>query len=188
MAANKVQFGIKNLHYATITNTGGVISYGTITAVPGSVSISLDMAGSIDPFYADNQIYYNSVSNNGYTGTLELAKVTDKMLEDIFGYTLEATDKVLTEDATVEPKAVALLFEIDGDNQDEKYLFYNVTLSRPHIGSATTTDTKDVQTQSIDFSAIPSIDTNAANITLARTTDATPSGITSTWYTTIWTP
>lgn len=184
--ANKVQFGIKNCHYAVITkSTTGTFSYATPVALPGAVNISLDPSGEVTPFYADNMVYYNAVSNNGYTGTLELAKIPDSFFKDIFGRTL-TTGKVLMEDATVEPKEAALLFQIEGDQTDERYLIYEVTFNRPGFSSATITDSKEPNTQSIEFSAIPSTDTTRPGIVSARTTDETTSTIKSGWYSNVY--
>lgn len=63
---NKIRYGIKNCYYAvaTITSTGAA-TYSTPVAMPGAVSLSLDAQGETSPFYADNIVYYTSVSNSG---------------------------------------------------------------------------------------------------------------------------
>ena len=37
----KVQFGLKNVHIAKITENNGAVTYGTPFALPGAVSLSL---------------------------------------------------------------------------------------------------------------------------------------------------
>ena len=78
MSANKVKFNLKNVHAAklTVDNSGGY-TYATPQAIPGAVSLSLDSEGDMTPFYADGQIYYRSVSNNGYSGDLEIALIPE---------------------------------------------------------------------------------------------------------------
>ena len=113
--ANKVQFGLKNVHFFPLT---GADTYGAAVAIPGGVNINLAARGESTEFYADNIVYYASVANNGYEGDLELAKITDEALTGIFGHTLGATSKVLTEHADVEPTKGALAFQIEGDEDD----------------------------------------------------------------------
>ena len=72
--ANKVQFGLKNVHFFPLT---GADTYGAAVAIPGGVNINLAARGESTEFYADNVVYYASVANNGYEGDLELAKITD---------------------------------------------------------------------------------------------------------------
>ena len=59
--ANKVKFGLKNVHYAVVTETvtDGVISisYGTPKRIPGAVNLTLDAAGEPVEFYADDIVY-----------------------------------------------------------------------------------------------------------------------------------
>ena len=106
---NKVQFNIKNVHYAVMTADGETPTWGNPVPVPGAVNLSLEASGEITPFYADGVVYYKSSSNNGYEGDLEMARFIDKMLQDVWGYVLNATDKTIIENVGVEPKSFALL-------------------------------------------------------------------------------
>lgn len=182
MAENKVQFGLKNVHYAILTISGGTPTWDTPVAVPGAVTLTLDQNGSIDNFYADDIAYYVTASNQGYTGSLEMARFSDQMLEDIWGFSLGGTSKVLTEDSSVEPKAFALLYQIDGDADEQYYVIYNVTATRPGVGSTTITDTKEPQTQTSDITAVSLADGRV----MARTTNATPSATKEGWFTTVF--
>ena len=116
---NKVQFNIKNVHYAVMTADGETPTWENPVPVPGAVNLSLEASGEITPFYADGVVYYKSSSNNGYEGDLEMARFIDKMLQDVWGYVLNATDKTIIENVSVEPKSFALLFQIDGDADND---------------------------------------------------------------------
>ena len=129
---NKVQFNIKNVHYAVLT---GEDTWGTPVAVPGAVNLDLSASGDMEPFYADGIVYYKSSANNGYEGDLEMARFIDQMLQDVWGVELVETDNVMIERADVEPKAFALLFQIDGDADNDLYVLYNCTGTRPNIGA-----------------------------------------------------
>lgn len=186
MAENKVQFGLKNVHYAKLTTTisSGVVtnSWATPVALPGAVNLSLAAEGEITPFYADNVVYYRGVSNNGYSGTLEIARVTDAFLTTIIGMTEGTTSKVLTEVADTEPAAFALLFEIDGDADEQKYVLYNCLVTRPDINGATTTESKEPQTATMNLTAIPLSDGKI----FARTTNTTPTATSSAWFSSVF--
>lgn len=187
MAENKVRFNLKNVHYSILTetvSTAGVVSYsfGTPKAVKGAVSLDLSQEGEISPFYADGITFYRSISNNGYSGSLEMARYSDDMMKDVWGDTLGTTSKVLSENANVNPKSFALLFQVDGDADEELYVLYNVTGTRPNIGSQTNEANKEPQTQSSDITAIPLADGRV----LARTTADTPTATKTGWFTTVF--
>ena len=186
MSENKVQFNLKNVHYSVVTETvtSGVTSYtyATPVAVPGAVTLTLDPVGDVTPFYADGQTYYQSVSNGGYSGDLEMARFPDAMLKDIWGFSEGSTSKVLTESASAQPKSFALLYQIDGDSSEQLYVLYNCTGTRPGIGSTTTTETTEPQTQSSSITAVPRADGKV----LARTTADTPAATSGSWFTSVF--
>ncbi|MBM6897448.1 phage tail protein [Pseudoflavonifractor capillosus] len=179
---DKVQFNLKNVHYAPMTATGATPAWGTPVKVPGAVSLSLDQQGELTKFYADGIVYWQSSSNNGYEGALEMALIPDQMLMDIWGYTKTETDNVLIENATVEPKAFALLFEIDGDVNGRRYCLYNCSGTRPGISSKTNESTKEPQPQSFTVSAVPLENGKV----LARTTDETTSQVKNEWFSEVY--
>lgn len=182
---NKVQFNLKNVHYALQNDSEeGAISWGTPVHVPGAVTLALDPEGEITPFYADGIAYYRSIANNGYSGDLEMAKYPDQMLQDVWGYNLVETDNVIVENANVEPKPFALLFQIDGDINNEFYCMYNVVGTRPGIGSTTNTDTKEPQTQSSSLTASPIEDGRV----MAKTTATTQESVKTNWFKKVYEP
>lgn len=175
---DKVQFNLKNVHYAVQTASGDTPAWDTPVKVPGAVSLTLDQQGELSKFYADGIVYWQSSSNNGYEGDLEIALFPDQMLMDIWGYTKTETDNVLIENATVEPKPFALLFEIDGDANGRRYCMYNCSGTRPGISSKTNEASKTPQTQKSTISAVPLENGDV----LARTTDETTSEVKLNWF------
>lgn len=178
MAENKVLFNLKNVHYAPLTVSDGDVSWGTPVHVPGAVSLSLEAESSVEPFYADGIVYYNSVSNNGYSGDLEMARFPDKMLQDIWKFELDSTDKVMIENSFTNAQEFALLFQIDGDADNELYCLYNVTGTKPAVGAETSTDSKTPQTKTSSISAAPLEDGSV----MARTTAETTATVRSNWF------
>ena len=190
MAENKVRFGLKNVHYAILTE-GSANSWDTPVPVPGAVSLTLDANVASSDFYADNVTYYKTFANNGYTGSLEMARIPDEMLQDIWGMTQDATSKVIYEKTGVQPKPFALLFEIDGDADQELNLLYRVIpSSKPTAGSQTTEESADPVTQSFDLSALPLVTGASSQLGLikARTAHETPTATKSAWFTAVNVP
>lgn len=159
--ANKVKFGLKNVHYAVVTettdSTTGEItsSYGTEKAWPGAVSLTLDPSGDDTPFYADDGVYYMTSSNNGYTGSLETALIPEDVEIAVFGQTKNETSGVVIETSNDVKKYVALLFEFAGDTSKTRYCFFRCSLQRPSVASSTKAETAEPITSTVNITATP---------------------------------
>lgn len=181
--ADKVKFGIKNVHVFPVTAwNSGVPTYGAAIAIPGTVKLSLDKQGDTNDFYADNIKYYTSVANNGYSGSLEVAIVPDAFRTSILGY-LTDDDNVLVEDIA-EPTHFAMTFEEDGDTVGTKFVLYDGTATRPNIDKSTTTDSKEPSTQSMDVSFAPL----SSGRVMAMSTATTDAAVLSAWHTAPYQP
>lgn len=180
--ADKVKFGIKNVHVFPITAmNAGVPTYGNVIDVPGAVSLSLDAQGDINKFYADNIVYYQSASNNGYEGDLTIALLPDAFYTDVFGYSIDSNG-VVTENATIEAKAFAMTFEEDGDQTGTKYVLYNCTATRPSRELNTIEESKEPVTQTLTVSAAP---LQSGNV-VAMTSATTPDAVKNTWHSSVY--
>ena len=189
--ANKVHFGLKSVHYAVITySTAGSPTWGSPKAVPGAVSLTLSKESGTTDFYADDIKYFHLASNNGYTGTLEMADFPATMRSDIWGQTVTSTGKMVVEDIADNTKEFALMFEIDGDQSPERFCFYRCTADRPDVASATKAESVEVQTQSCDITVMPVVDPagSAPNGKVYyRTTADTPSATYNSFYSSVLT-
>lgn len=185
MPENKVKFGLKNVHIAPITEgEDGAITFGTPFALPGAVNLSVDPQGDQTEFYADDMAYYVSYNNNGYSGTLEIALITEKFRTEILGEKLDATDSVLVEYANAVAKDFAMLYEVNGDQKASRKLFYRCAVSRPSEGSSTTTTAKEPGTETLNITVSPLPDGKVR----ASTTAATSEAAYSDWFTKVWEP
>ena len=176
---NKVQFGIKNVHYATMLSES---TWDTPKPIPGSVALTLNPVGENSVFYADNITYFRSDSNEGYEGDAEFATLPVDLYKDIFQYTEGLTSKVLTENANALSKPFALLFEEEGDASGTKYVGYKCTASRPKKTFKTKGKGFDPQTQSISLKFDPMEDGKV----IAFTQSTTPEGTLTAWYTKVF--
>lgn len=184
--ANKVHFGLKNVHYALITYTDGVPSWGAVKPIRGAVSLTLSKEGSDTDFYADDVKYYHLGGNNGYSGSLEMADFPAEVRKDLWNQEITATGKLLVEDIAAQPAEFALMFEIDGDQAPDRYCFFRCTASRPDVASSTKAESTEVQTQSCDLTIMPVLDSTADSEingkVYYRTTADTPSATYQAFY------
>lgn len=182
---NKIKYNLKNVHAAKLTKAeDGTYTYETPKAIPGAVSISLDAEGDTSPFYADGIVYFRSVSNNGYSGDLEMALIPEWFRTEILKEELDKNG-VLVENATVaEMEKFALLFEFDGDVRCIRHVLYNCTASRPSIESETKEDTIEPGTETLSLTADPRED----GLVKSRTDDSTSESTYAEWYKSVYIP
>ena len=137
----------------TWTYVSAASLYATPLHIPGTVNLDVTSEGKENSFAADNNAkYYDSYSNNGYSGSLEVAQMPDEVMVAIFNFIQDSVGGLVeTGDSTSEH--FALLFEVDGDADAGRYAFYNVVAGRPSAKHSTTSDSQDPTTESCDFSA-----------------------------------
>ena len=152
--SNKVKFGLSNVHIAKITETAGEITYGTPFAMLGAVSLTAEPEGETTPFYADNIQFFVAVSNNGYTGDLEIAMTPKDFLTQILGQD-EDTNGALFESSDDINARFALMGEIEGDVKKRRFVYYDCTATRPSAEMNTIEDTKEPQTDTISITMTP---------------------------------
>lgn len=155
--ANKVKFGLSNVHIAKITRGTGTngeptISYGTPFALPGAVNLTLDAEGDSADFFADNTKYFSSAANNGYSGSLEVALINDEFRTQILGETTD-TNGAFLENKDTPIEDFALGFQIEGDSKGRRFWFYNVSANRPSTASQTIETSKEPVTDTLDITA-----------------------------------
>lgn len=164
--ANKVQYGLSNVHVGTVEIKDGVTTFGTPIAYPGAVSLKLDPEGDTSPFYSDNVVYYTTSTNNGYTGELEMAYYYDWFATQFIGL-IESKEGLVVENSDANPKPMFVMFQFEGDESATKHILYNVLPSRPNIEGNTKEDKTDPSTTTIPITATP-LKTDFGNIIKAK--------------------
>lgn len=154
MSKNKVKFGLSNCYMAPFTISDGVYTYSAPIAVPGAVNLSLSPSGDTEDFYADNVIYFTSTANQGYEGDLEIALIPDEIRSSILGETTDSNG-AFVEKADDTYTGFAFGFQIDGDQTNRKYWYYNCSLTRPTTNGATIEASKTPQTDTLNMKAMP---------------------------------
>lgn len=187
---SKVRFGLAKAYYAVINNDG---TYGAPAPLPGAVSLDLSREGS-DPttFWADNVAYFvTPAANGGYTGTLTLAIVPDTFKVAVLGEVVDDNGmQVEVSDAT--PKSFALMYEVEGDADKKRYVFFNCSAQRAVASANTKSDSTNPDTQDLEFAAIGKDFQNfggtgtTKNIVKGSAEEAATAF--ATWYTAVPTP
>ncbi len=188
--ANKIKYGLKNVHYAiaTINAADNTATYGDPVAIPGAVNLSLDPQGENTPFYADNIVYYLTLANNGYEGDLEIAYIPESFAKDVLG-DIEDAKHVLVENANATPVHFALLFQFEGDAKATKHVIYNCVAARPNVEGATKEDTVTPQTETLSLTATPIYSSALSHeIVKARTGDTTDTTTYEDWFESVYQP
>lgn len=147
-----VEFGLSNVYFAPY-NTEGT-KYDTPIALKGAVKLTTDPQGESSVFYADNVAYETFESNSGYKGTLNVAVANDDFLKAALGYEVDSTSKLTIECTDSQPTAGALLFEVSGNEKQQRTVFYNVTFSRLSQEHNTKAESITPDTVTLDFTAI----------------------------------
>ena len=150
MAENKVVFGVSNLYFGTYEVVNGTVTLGTPYHLPGTVNISLDAEAESNTFYADNVAYWTGYSDNGYTGTIENALFTDEFKTTFMNY-IALDDGGVAQIKGKQNKTVYIMFQGEGDQEARRHILYNVALGQITREYATTEDTIEPQTASLDF-------------------------------------
>lgn len=180
---NKVKYGLKNVHYALITETeDGNITFSKPVRIYGAVNISLSPVGDTSNFHADDEEYFTAVANNGYDGTLEMAIIPDSFKTGALGEILD-TKKVLIEKTDAVIKPFALLFEFQGDKKARRHVLYYCRATRPNVEGSTKTNSIEVKTDTLNLTCrnIP----EKTNVK-ASTTFETDADTFKNWYTEVY--
>lgn len=189
MAANKVKYNLKNVHWAKVTfNESNQPVFGTVHPWPGAVSMSLEAQGEPTIFHADGIRYYVVNNNQGYSGDYECALVPELFKKEILGE-IEDSNGVLVEDSDTPSVHFALMFEFEGDQRGIRHVVYNNTATRPSIGSKTKEDSTEVQTEKITIMSSPVyLSSIAKNVVKVSSGDNTTQTAYNNWYNTVYTP
>lgn len=188
--ANKVKYGLKNVHYAVATiATNGTATYSSPVAWPGAVNLSLDPEGETSKFYADNIAYAQFAANAGYSGSFESALIPDSFKKACLGYK-EDTNGVLYEDAGAPIVPFALLFQFEGDADATRHVLYNCVATRPGVNGATTEDSVEAQTENIDLecASIYNASVNKDIVKASAPYSATTTDPYAVWFDTVYQP
>lgn len=135
-------------------------------------------------FGADGIVYFRTITNNGYSGDLEIALIPEWFRTEILQEALDAKGVLVENSDAAESVKFALLFEFDGDVKAIRHVLYNCTASRPSIESETKEDTIEPGTEKLSLTADPRAD----GLVKAKTGDTTDATTYDNWYKAVYVP
>ena len=126
--ANKVEFGISELHVGTYSvDSGGNVTLGTPYHQKGAVSFSPEENSEQNTFYADNIAYWSGYSGGSIEGDLEVAKFDDAFKTQFLGYKTLTNGGLANVKNAIKPN-VYIAFQVEGDAESRKVILYNCSL------------------------------------------------------------
>ena len=152
---NKITYGLENVHIAFL-DTASLTppEWETPIAIPGAVRLTPAAVGQPVKFYADNKIYFSTTTNDGYTAELEMALVPDAVLAEMLGWLIDDNGMVV-EIADGTPKKFALLGQMEGDDKNRRFVYYDCEASRPAKENKTKGESIEPATDVLSLTILP---------------------------------
>ena len=162
--ANKVEFGISELHVGTWTVAqDGTVTMGTPYHQAGAVSFSPEENSEQNTFYADNIAYWSGYSGGTIEGDLEVAMFDDAFKTQFLGYRA-LTDGGLANVKNATKPNVAIFFQVEGDSESRRVALFNCSLGAITREYNTIEESKEPTTETL---AVTCTGDNASGVTMA---------------------
>ena len=162
--ANKVEFGISQLHVGTYTvDDQGAVTLGTPYHQAGAVSFSPETQSEQNIFYADNIAYWSGYSGGSIEGDLEVAMFDDEFKTQFLGYRTLTNGGLANVKNAVKPD-VYVAFQVEGDAESRRVILYNCSLGAINREYNTIEESKEPTTETLGVTCIGD---NATGVTMA---------------------
>lgn len=162
--ANKVEFGISELHVGTYTiDDQNVATLGTPYHQKGAVSFSPEEQSEQNNFYADNIIYWSGYSGGSIEGDLEVAMFDDAFKTQFLGYATLTNGGIANVKNATKPN-VYIAFQVEGDDESRRVILYNCALGAITREYATIEESKEPATETLGVTCVGD---NATGVTMA---------------------
>lgn len=139
---------------ASTNGVAGTTSWALPVAIPGAVRFTPTAQGKESTFYADNGPYFVITANNGYTAELEMALVSDSILAEMLGWRIDSNGMIV-ELASGVPKRFALMGQIEGDDKNRRFVYWDCQATRPSKEQKTKGETIEPNTDVLNLTIFP---------------------------------
>jgi len=162
--ANKVEFGISQLHVGTYTvDDQNAVTLGTPYHQKGAVSFSPEENSEQNTFYADNIAYWSGYSGGSIEGDLEVAMFDDEFKTQFLGYVTLTNGGLANVKNATKPN-VYIAFQVEGDAEARRVILYNCTLGAIAREYNTIEENKEPATETLGVTCIGD---NSTGVTMA---------------------
>ena len=161
--ANKVEFGISQLHVGTYTESNGTVTLGTPYHQAGAVSFSPEEQSEQNTFYADNVAYWSGYTGGTLEGDLEVAMFDDAFKTQFLGYKALTNGGLANVKNVVKPN-VYIAFQVEGDAESRRVILYNCSLGAIVREYSTIEENKEPITETLGVTCIGD---NTSGVTMA---------------------
>ena len=162
--ANKVEFGISELHVGTYTiDEDGVATLGEPYHQKGAVSFSPEEQSEQNIFYADNISFWSGYSGGTFEGDLEVAMFDDAFKTQFLGYVTLTNGGLANVKNATKPN-VYVAFQVEGDAESRRVILYNCSLGAITREYNTIEESKEPATETLGVTCIGD---NGTGVTMA---------------------
>ena len=162
--ANKVEFGISELHVGTYTvDDQGAATLGTPYHQKGAVSFSPEENSEQNTFYADNIAYWSGYSGGSIEGDLEVAMFDDEFKTQFLGYVTLTNGGIANVKNATKPN-VYIAFQVEGDAESRRVILYNCSLGAIKREYNTIEENKEPATETLGVTCVGD---NTSGVTMA---------------------
>lgn len=176
---SEVKINVQNVHLAEITETDGVITFGTPEHVAGAMELGRTPQLSAGQLYGDGKITHKTSKKVAYQITTSLNKLPTKWRRYMEGVTVEAGVESGT--SNDEPKPFAIGWEVEKTGGKKELIWFLYCLAEPiQETNRQSEDNVNYSTDSITITALENdileryytfIDTEDTTITEQMVTD-----------------
>jgi len=151
------RINVEGLCYAPLTNDDATsVTYGTIVAVPGAMSIAMKPLTAAGKLYGDGQLRDETSLLNGIEVDLELNRIPQTVRAAWYGHT--ATTGAIEEAATATPIFMALGFKLVGSDGKIEYVWlYKGKAAPPEESTGQKTDNITYSTATLKLTFMPRV-------------------------------
>jgi phi13 family phage major tail protein len=130
--------------------TAGTTGYGEVKQIPGVINFAADPEGDTAELFGDDTKQLEEETNNGYTGSIEAGFIPREIQAEMLGKTV-FSNGMIVESADDEPKEFALMAQINGNEEDMRFVFWRTKASRPSKDNNTNEDSVTFDTETLNL-------------------------------------